>query len=109
VARRWQALATLTKMSGKCPVGDLSRARTTAKTRYAEDRYGSDRNAIMITTAMNPGTHDHHWTPKSRHRTSEGAVRYEQCACGQWRVCRDTTVQVGQTLALSPARAADLS
>jgi hypothetical protein len=62
----------------------------------------------MITTTTRSGAHDHQWVPRSRHRTSEGAVRYERCACGQWRICRDTTVQVGQTLAPSPDCAAEL-
>jgi hypothetical protein len=28
----------------------------------------------------------HVWSTKSRHRTSEGMVRYQRCPCGLWRV-----------------------
>jgi hypothetical protein len=31
-------------------------------------------------------THDHTWQTRSRHRTSEGTVIYQQCYCGRWQV-----------------------
>jgi hypothetical protein len=55
---------------------------------------------------MHPSEHVHHWTTTSRHSTSEGPITYERCRCGQWRVRRVTSVQVDQTLALTPARSA---
>jgi hypothetical protein len=48
--------------------------------------------------------HVHQWTTRSQHRTSEGAISYERCGCGRWRVRRDTSDHVDQTLALTPAR-----
>jgi hypothetical protein len=33
---------------------------------------------------------EHVWHTRSRHRTSEGAVRYQYCHCGLWRVVRST-------------------
>ncbi|GAA4964645.1 hypothetical protein WHI96_02535 [Pseudonocardia tropica] len=29
---------------------------------------------------------DHEWETTSRHRTSDGVVRYQRCHCGTWRV-----------------------
>ncbi|SDS88694.1 hypothetical protein SAMN04515669_2192 [Jiangella sp. DSM 45060] len=46
-------------------------------------------------------THDHHWTTKSRHRTSEGIVVYDGCTCGRFRVRHETTLQVEKTLAVT--------
>lgn len=55
---------------------------------------------------MNPHQHAHHWITTSRHTTSEGPIWYERCQCGQWRVRRETSVQLDQTLVLTPARSA---
>jgi hypothetical protein len=46
--------------------------------------------------------HVHDWTTKSRHRTSEGVVVYDGCACGRLRIRRGTTLQVEETLAVAP-------
>lgn len=29
---------------------------------------------------------EHEWETVSRHRTSEGTVRYRRCRCGVWRI-----------------------
>lgn len=55
---------------------------------------------------MSTLTHAHHWTTRSRHRTSQGVVAYADCVCGRWRVNRDTTAQVELTLAVTSAEAA---
>ncbi len=52
---------------------------------------------------MSTLAHTHHWTTRSWHRTSQGVVAYGHCACGRWRVNRDTTAQVDQTLAVTSA------
>jgi hypothetical protein len=33
-----------------------------------------------------PLPHRHHWEVRSTHRTSQGRVRYQRCACGEWQV-----------------------
>ncbi|MFC7619394.1 hypothetical protein [Microlunatus sp. GCM10028923] len=48
----------------------------------------------MITNA----SHLHHWTTVSQHRTSEGAVAYERCDCGRWRVRRELTVVIERSI-----------
>lgn len=30
--------------------------------------------------------HRHHWEVRSTHSTSQGRVRYQRCACGEWQV-----------------------
>ncbi|WP_169847157.1 hypothetical protein [Rhodococcus triatomae] len=30
--------------------------------------------------------HRHSWESASRHRTSEGMLHYQRCACGRWRM-----------------------
>ncbi len=52
---------------------------------------------------MSTLTHAHHWTTRSRHRTSQGVVAYADCVCGRWRVNRDSTVHAEQTLAVTSA------
>lgn len=56
------------------------------------------RGTPMITIS-----HTHRWATTSRHRTSEGVVAYEHCDCGRWRIRRDLTVGVEQTLVIAPA------
>lgn len=48
-------------------------------------------------------THAHHWTTKSRHRTSQGTIGYQHCTCGRWRIDRDTTVHAPETVAVLPS------
>ena len=52
---------------------------------------------------MDSHQHVHDWTTTSRHGTSEGAIAYERCRCGQWRVRRGTSVRAEQTLMLTRA------
>lgn len=47
--------------------------------------------------------HVHRWATRSQHQTSEGAIAYERCVCGQWRV-RSGDSHLDQTLALAPTR-----
>jgi hypothetical protein len=49
---------------------------------------------------MRAVTHTHHWTTKSRHRTSQGTIGYQHCTCGRWRIHRDTTVHAPETVAV---------
>ncbi|WP_203898494.1 hypothetical protein [Virgisporangium aliadipatigenens] len=34
-------------------------------------------------------SHRHDWQTRSRHRTSDGTVRYDRCRCGVWLVVTD--------------------
>jgi hypothetical protein len=60
-------------------------------------------DAFMVPAPMSSLAHAHHWTTTSRHRTSLGVVAYGHCACGRWRVNRDSTVHAEQTLAVTSA------
>jgi hypothetical protein len=43
--------------------------------------------------------HEHVWTPRSRHSSSDGVVIYQRCACGLWRVTLDgPRPEAGRTL-----------
>jgi hypothetical protein len=56
---------------------------------------------------MEARQHVHSWTATSRHPTSEGPITYERCGCGQWRLRRETSVQLDQTLAQAQAESAE--
>jgi hypothetical protein len=61
------------------------------------------RQPVLERAQMSAGIHAHHWTTRSRHRTSQGVITYDQCACGRWRVQRDNTDLARQTLAVTSA------
>jgi hypothetical protein len=61
----------------------------------------SARHPDLETAPTTARIHAHHWTTKSRHRTSQGVVAYDQCNCGRWRVQRETTALARQTLAVT--------
>lgn len=52
---------------------------------------------------VSPLPHRHQWEVRSAHRTSEGRVRYQRCACGEWQVTitpeADVSTPVGVVLA----------
>ena len=56
---------------------------------------------------MESHQHVHDWTTTSWHATSEGAIAYERCRCGRWRVRSGTSVQAEQTLVLTRAAGSD--
>ncbi|MPZ62122.1 MAG: hypothetical protein GEU93_12670 [Propionibacteriales bacterium] len=43
--------------------------------------------------------HRHSWQTRSTHRTLEGLLHYQHCACGRWRVAvaNGAAVEVGAT------------
>jgi hypothetical protein len=42
--------------------------------------------------AIQPGSH--RYVTVSAHRTSEGLVSYQRCACGRWRISRRQVTKV---------------
>lgn len=48
--------------------------------------------------------HEHRWTTDSTHPTSEGAVTYQRCACGEHRVTLTPPIPQAR-----PARTAERS
>jgi hypothetical protein len=63
------------------------KAGSTASARLTEDEEaiavqpGPGRTGQIVI-----GAHEHVWRTRSRHPTSDGALSYQHCHCGQWRL-----------------------